>query len=101
MHNLHETLFRCRDGSIVYGQRPNVPLLVGIIGAVVAIIPLVPSEIKVIAGGLSIVFLFTWAYLEFTYGVNLFRRLLGASGLLAIIAYTVLVIPLIVTVTPY
>lgn len=71
-------LFETRDGHIVVGQRPNAPLLAALaLSALAAFVP----------GRLGLAAALAWAYwciLEIGWGVNPFRRILGALVLLAI-----------------
>lgn len=90
MINLKHTcsrFFRDRNGKIVLGQFPNVPLLGWLVFVVAAAI--LPSGILSRGfAGLAGAFLFVWAYLEITQGVTMFRRVLGAIVLIvSIVSY--------------
>ncbi|QQS19876.1 hypothetical protein IPL85_00190 [Candidatus Saccharibacteria bacterium] len=71
-----ESFFKDIKGNIVLWQWPNIPLYGWIAFKVLSM--LVPAgHLRVGMEQLSSAFLFTWAYLEITNGVNYFRRLLG------------------------
>lgn len=71
------------SGAIVVAQAPNVPLLGWIICTVLSFV-ITAEPYGTGFGLLARAFLFTWAYLEVTDGVNYFRRLLGLLVLLAV-----------------
>lgn len=75
-----ERFFKDKDGKVVIGQTPNAPILVWAV-LLVANLFIHNSHI----GTLQNVFLFVWAYLELTDGVNYFRKALGAVIALGII----------------
>lgn len=78
-------LFRCQDGSYIYGQAPNIPIIVAGVTFVLAIIIPDPS----IKSTLNLIFrlsVIIWAILELCWGVNNFRRILGLIVLLAVCA---------------
>lgn len=74
---LFQRLFCDANGNVVLVQFPNVPLLLWI-GLSLLRIYSFPVIIDVGIGLLANSFLFVWAYLEITSGVNYFRRILGA-----------------------
>lgn len=63
---------------------PNIPLF-GWLLTKLASLPVADGKMKDGFDSLSMAFLFTWAYLEITKGVNLFRRLLGLFVIVALI----------------
>ena len=68
--------FQDKDGKIVLGQSPNLP----IIGWFVSLVLSFALHSGSISNGfksLSSAFLLLWAYLEITDGVSYFRRFLG------------------------
>jgi len=76
--------FRDKKGNIVIGQSPNIPIIGWSIFMLTSII--VPSgTLKTGFSMLSSAFLFLWAYLELTQGVNKFRQLLGLVVILIVI----------------
>lgn len=60
-------------------QFPNAPLLIAFAGLLVAAVA--EGSLEDYARGVFHVFLAVWAWLELTGGVNAFRRVLGAAGL--------------------
>lgn len=64
------------------GQYPNAPLWAMIAGAIASLIFSEGSTAHDAAQTLLYMALTVWAYLELTDGVNGFRRLLGAGGLI-------------------
>lgn len=80
---LFERIFSDANGNIVIVQFPNAPLLLWIGLSLLRIYPF-SSTIVIGLGLLANSFLFVWAYLEITSGVNYFRRILGAIIFLVI-----------------
>ena len=75
-----ERFFKDKDGKVVIGQTPNAPIL---IWAVLLVVNLFLHNPHV--GIVQNLFLFAWAYLELTEGVNYFRKTLGAVVLVGIV----------------
>jgi len=75
--------FRDAEGRVVIWQWPNLTLygwiILRLLGLVVA-----KGHLRNMCEQLSTAFLFTWAFLELTKGVNYFRRVLGLAVLLSI-----------------
>lgn len=74
--NILRKLFEDKNGHIVIGQRPNLPIIVWAVAQVLTWVPAVRAWhelLSLIAFGS----LFTWAWLEIFQGACLFRRLLG------------------------
>jgi hypothetical protein len=77
-------LFCDKNNNLVLWQFPNPPIIGWFVFMVVAYF--IPSGIlKTGFASLSSAFLFLWAYLEITQGVNYFRRLLGVIIMLAVV----------------
>jgi hypothetical protein len=76
MNNIMSKLFKTSEGKYVFAQFPNIPLFGWGIFLGLSFLP-VEDSIKQSLAILSQMFLFVWAYLEATQGVNLFRKLLG------------------------
>lgn len=76
INNLHDRLFKTQNGNYVYGQFPNFPLLAWFGFKIISLTGFL-SSYKSGFESLSTAFLFVWAYLELSQGVNLFRKLLG------------------------
>jgi len=72
------------DGNIVLGQLPNLPIIGWLTCSIIGLTAL-PTPLLNGFSWLSTAFLFTWAYLELTSGVNYLRRLLGAVMLFILI----------------
>lgn len=70
--------FKDKQGRIVLVQTPNWPLILWFVFSVLDFL-WTRSQPKVhyLLHMLSFGFIFTWAWLEITSGVNYFRRLLG------------------------
>jgi len=79
-----DRIWRDKDGKVVIAQAPNIPIL-GWAACAVASRLLDDGIVATGVSELGRAFLFTWAYLEITAGVNLFRRGLGAVMLAAVI----------------
>lgn len=74
-----DRFFKDKDGNVVLGQPPNAPILLWAV-LLVANLFLHNSHVAMVQSA----FLFTWAYLEFTQGVNYFRKMLGAVVLIGV-----------------
>lgn len=74
LKNLH--VFKDKQGHIVIWQWPNVPLYGWLVFKLLSLAVHV-ATLKHGFDNLSMAFLFVWAYLEITSGVNYFRRALG------------------------
>jgi hypothetical protein len=82
---LFDRTFRDREGNIVIGQMPNLPILVG--SAATFLLFVLPSgKIQTAFALVAFGTLFTWAWQELFEGVNYFRRSLGLMGLVSLIA---------------
>ena len=69
-------IFKTRDGTVVIGQKPNLPLVVWFVAVILRRV--FPDG--AFGFGMSIigfVAIFIWAWLELFMGVNIFRRILG------------------------
>ncbi|PLS81589.1 hypothetical protein CYG49_01675 [Candidatus Saccharibacteria bacterium] len=74
--NSKDRFFKDSKGNVVITQPPNFPLIAW---AVLKVTSLLPWQGDISNGFnlLSSAFLFVWAYLELTAGVNHFRKSLG------------------------
>ncbi|MDZ7962847.1 MAG: hypothetical protein RMY34_34105 [Aulosira sp. DedQUE10] len=87
-NTLVDKTFRDSNGNIVIAQMPNLPLIVWIVTSLLSLIftsGTINTVLDVLANGS----LFTWAWLELFQGVNYFRRALGLSVLIGIIAFKI------------
>lgn len=71
-------LFEDKSGKMVYGQIPNLPIIVWAAAKVLTLMPWT-GPIQPILGALAFGALFTWAWLEIFDGANWFRRILGIT----------------------
>jgi hypothetical protein len=69
-------VFKDQNGRIVIWQWPNVPLFAWLALKTIAMLSNDPQRAASFSN-LSTAFLFTWAFLELTQGVTVFRKLLG------------------------
>lgn len=74
---LLQKIFCDSNGTIVIAQFPNTPLILWFVLSIVRLYPW-PAQFDAGLGTVANAFLFVWAYLEITSGVNYFRRALGA-----------------------
>ncbi|CAN5462118.1 hypothetical protein BH10PAT3_BH10PAT3_6190 [soil metagenome] len=79
-----DKLIKDKDGKINIIEAPNPPIIGWLAFKLLGYIP-VSTHLKSGFGFLSTAFVFLWAYLELTSGVNYLRRALGFVVLLAII----------------
>ncbi len=82
--NLFEKIFKDDGGRFVLFQWPNFPLFAWIVCRII-IISQQDGSFKSGVALLGSAFLFTWAYLELTKGINYFRKSLGFVVLLMVI----------------
>lgn len=69
-------IFKTRDGAVVIGQKPNLPLIVWFVAFILRrVFPDGALGIGIYVIGFLA--LFIWAWLELFMGVNIFRRILG------------------------
>lgn len=88
MHTFIDTckkFFKDTKGHVVVWQTPNVPL-VGWGLFIISTHILHTASWQQLASYMSFGFIFTWAWLELTVGVNYFRRTLG----LVILVFSIL-----------
>jgi hypothetical protein len=84
-NTLVDKTFRDSNGEIVVVQMPNLPLIVWIVASLLALI-FTSGKINTVLDVLANGSLFTWAWMELFQGVNYFRRALGLTVFIAIIA---------------
>ncbi len=80
-----DRIFRDRNGQIVIGQPPNLPLGVALTATILAAI-LPESTLQTAVDLVGFGAWFTWAWQELFEGVNYFRRALGLVTLIGILA---------------
>ncbi|MDB5166427.1 MAG: hypothetical protein JWM37_499 [Candidatus Saccharibacteria bacterium] len=78
------TFLRDKDGNVVIWQWPNFALWGWIIFKALSLL-ITQESLKLGFAQLGTAFIFAWAYMEMTSGVNYFRKLLGLIVLLAIV----------------
>jgi len=77
--------FRSRvDGRIVMGQTPNLAIGVLTVAAILAAV--LPARAATVSGAIAFGALAWWALDELFFGVNPFRRTLGALALVGLVA---------------
>ena len=83
---LFDKTFRDDEGNIVIAQKPNLPIIIGLAATLLSIF--VPDGSRLFVGldALAFGFLFTWAWLELSQGVNYFRRAIGLIALVGLMA---------------
>ncbi|PZO11382.1 MAG: hypothetical protein DCF25_19510 [Leptolyngbya foveolarum] len=80
---LFDRIFRDSKGNIVIAQAPNLPVLVGVVAAILQY-ALPSGQPQIAAQLIAFGALFTWAWQELFEGVNYFRRSLGLLGLVGL-----------------
>lgn len=83
MKSVRDTIFKCKDGSYVVGQKPNFALFAWIFFLLLS--ATTQGEVSQYTRVLAHVFGLTWSLLEAIFGVNLFRRIIGVVFLLLIL----------------
>ncbi|MGB3310211.1 MAG: hypothetical protein WBG32_11600 [Nodosilinea sp.] len=82
-----DLIFRDREGNIVIGQKPNLPVIVAVVATLLqAILP--SGSLQTIVALIAFGTWYSWAWQELFAGVNYFRRSLGLLTLLGLIALT-------------
>ena len=77
--------FRDNEGNIALFQKPNLPALTGLTATLLSFTP-ISGELRAGVEAVAYGALFTWAWLELFQGVNYFRRSLGLTVLLLLVA---------------
>ncbi len=78
-------MFRSRvDGRVVMGQGPNLAILIFTGALILAIV--LPPRAAVVFSVIAYASLAWWAYDELFFGVNPFRRMLGAAAVVGLAA---------------
>ena len=80
-----DKVFKDKDGKVVLGQAPNLPIILAMAFWVPSLI-INTGVLHSLLYLLFLGFLGWWAMLEILQGVNYFRRLLGLLGLIYITA---------------
>lgn len=76
--------FKDKEGHIKIWQPPNMLLYGWLVFKILSML-IDMSRLKTGFSNLSTAFLFAWAFLELTQGVNYFRRILGLVVLVALV----------------
>lgn len=79
-----ERLFQDKTGEYVVGQAPNIPVYM-ILFSFLAKTLLPMGGLQNLAAFTLSSSIFLWAYLEIVYGESVFRRLLGAAGMIGLL----------------
>jgi len=73
-----------REGKIVLGQTPNIPLIFFLFLTIItALLP--DGQLKSSMSQVATCFAFIWAYLELIEGINYFRKVLGGTVIIFIV----------------
>ena len=81
--SIWDKIFRDKTGKVVLWQNPNIPLTGWAVCKVLAFF--INGQLGLGFSLLSSAFIFTWAYLELTKGVNYFRKVIGALVLTSLL----------------
>lgn len=81
---LKQWLFKAEDGRMVFGEKPNAPIIITAI--FYALSRLIGGDTSVVLGWIGRFALIYWAYLEVFKGTNNFRRILGITVTAVVIA---------------
>jgi hypothetical protein len=84
LQTIIDKVFKTEEGKIVIGQFPNFPLIASITLIIFASLVNDQSLSETFIN-LGRAFLLVWAYLELTEGVNLFRKILGITGMIYVV----------------
>lgn len=83
--NMMRKIFEDKDGNIVIGQKPNLPIIVWAVTYLLQLFPKLNSLDQFLYL-VSFGALFTWAWMEMFDGANWFRRCLGVIVMFALFA---------------
>ena len=86
---LTNRLFRDNTGHYVFGQPPNTPIILAVIGLLGSHIFAQGSTLAQIFSLIGFGAIFLWAYLEIMYGESLFRKILGTLVLVGVFVITI------------
>lgn len=84
---LYRKTFFDENNNFVIAQFPNLPIILALVFTILSNIDIFNAGLNEVFTYLASGFLFVWAYLEITSGVNYFRRFLG----IAVIVYAIFV----------
>lgn len=79
MKNVVNLFFADKSGKLVFGQIPNAPIIVWGVFTIISLFA--DGDLSDLAGWIAKTGLILWAILEIYSGVNLFRKILGATVL--------------------
>lgn len=80
--------FKDNQGKIVIFQKPNSPLIGWIVFLILGLlVGHHQPRLHELCNALRFGFIFTWAWLEITSGVNYFRRTLGLIVLFVVVLF--------------
>ena len=71
-----KNIFEDKNGKIVIGEKPNLPIIVWFIALIASKIPTLPI-VENLASLVAFGAIFTWAWMEIFDGTNTWRRILG------------------------
>jgi len=83
-NTIFDQVFRDREGNVVLGQMPNLPIIVWVVATILILI-FTTGKISISLEAIAFGVLFTWAWEELFQGVNYFRRALGLIVLVSLI----------------
>lgn len=90
LKNFFHRIFFSKDGKLVIIQRPNLPLLLWFITAIISNL-LNEGETKSIFIWISTASLIIWSILEIISGANYFRKCLGIIILLILVINRIII----------
>lgn len=79
-----------RDGNVVIGQPANLPIMVGVLAALLTVV--IPGVGRLVVGLIAFGALFTWAWLEIFDGTTPLRRVTGGLFIVALVTLSVLLL---------
>lgn len=79
--------FKDKNGKVVIGQMPNLPLIVWFVSFLMRKLPIENLIYQNTLEAISYGSLFAWAWMELFQGVNLFRRSIGLIVIVSMIYF--------------
>lgn len=80
-----EKCYKDKNGKVIIGQSPNVPIIVWGVSRIILLVLEKNTTAYTTVSHIAFGSLFTWAWLELFSGANYFRRAAGIVVLLVII----------------
>jgi len=75
MNKILSKVFKDKDGNVVLGEKPNIPIILWVVCVILQ--RFTDGRLNDLISLIGFGAIFTWAWLEIFQGTNYFRRTLG------------------------